>query len=267
MAEQPKHPDLPQAPNKAKRFVWVPQLKTYGSADPWGHRKGEPRTFAVLWCVYLLGASLATILSVEESWPPSSDQYEFPARVLMTLMLFGITVMWPAIRLCQATPRNPPGASLADWVVIVLPAQVLIWPMMLMLSWPLSVTAWLALAAASWGTVSMTAVAWGVSSNANANRRITAMSLCLAFSLAGGLVGIAWASITADAPPRWVWAWNALTGVWIVTEPESALSTLAPSRLMWAGACVPGAISIGLWLALWMHTPSHQIQKHPPSNA
>lgn len=251
-------------------MVWVPELRTKGHADPWRHRKGEPRAFALLWCIYLFGCSAVTLLGVEQSWPPSTDQYEFPARVLLTMMMFGVAVLWPCVRLSQATPRNPAAASIADALVVLIPAQTLIWPMVLLLAWPWTVVAFIAALTAAWSCVSMGVCAWGVTNTqAHIARRMHAIAAALAAALAAGLVGVVWTTLTADQPPQWVWAWCPLTAVWAATEPQSMLAPLTIDRMMWAGAAVPAALGLGLWAAVALHAttnrqtpPSEQQRKH-----
>lgn len=221
------------------------------SSDPWKHRKGEPRALALLWSMYLIAATFVTILSVEQSWPPSVDQYEFPVRVLMTLVLFGIAILWPTLRLCQSTPRKPAVAALADAIVVLVPAQILIWPMVLMLSWPISVVAAIATASLSWGMLAMAAISWGVTGEAR-SRRHTAISTTLAASLIAVIVGVLFGQSDPEAPFNWIFAWSPFTAPWVLTQVSSPLAEFSPSRMMWAGVTLPGAVGIGWWITSWM---------------
>ena len=236
---------------RGRWFIWVPEFRVRGSTDKWAHRKGEPRAFALLWCLYLFFCSAVTLFGVEQSDPPSGDQYEFPARVLLTLMLFGVAVLWPCVRLCQATPRNRAGASLADALVVLIPAQALVWPMVLLLSWPVELVGFVAALVASWGFVSMGVSAWGAG-GVGTQRRVLAMSVSVGGALAGGLGGVVWSVLSGTEVPRWAWAWCPLTAVWVASEPGGPLAPLTVERLMWAGALVPGALGLGLWLVVWI---------------
>ena len=45
-------------------MVWVPEWKSRGKADPWAHRKGEPRPLALLWTIYIMVSAAVTIFGL-----------------------------------------------------------------------------------------------------------------------------------------------------------------------------------------------------------
>ena len=123
----------------------------------WSHRKGEPRTFALLWTVFLMLATLVMFGSLSATPTVTPEVYRPAARTLLMTVALGATVLWPMLRLSQQIPRERAVKwVLKDLVVVLLPVQALVWPHALgMLSgWPLSVVAGVSLSIAAWSCVS-----------------------------------------------------------------------------------------------------------------
>ena len=123
--------------------------------DPWAHRRGEPRVFAFLWTVYILLAVGGSILWVARFAAVSGGGFSSPAaRIMLVVIAIGATVLWPMVRLSQASPRaGALGHVLADTIIVLVPIQLVLWPLVALASWPLRVvggvaadlTAWVAL--------------------------------------------------------------------------------------------------------------------------
>lgn len=126
---------------------------TRRAADPWAHRRGEPRVFALLWTVFLfVGTSIVFYGAM--SGPSISPELMRPAaRLLLILMALGIGVLWPMVRLSQAPDAHPLSGALKDLLVIMIPAQSLIWPQALwwLARWPVDTVLAVACALAAWG--------------------------------------------------------------------------------------------------------------------
>ncbi len=140
-----------RAPKERDLFGREPKGRT-----DWAHRRGEPRTFALLWTLYLMLSTLVMFASLSASPSVTPEVYRPAARVLLVSVMIGITLLWPMTRLSQLGPSKRPIASvLKDLVVVLLPVQALVWPHALgMLSgWPLSVVAALALSMGAWALV------------------------------------------------------------------------------------------------------------------
>ncbi len=142
-----------EAPEPRERDIFgrVPK----GRRD-WAHRRGEPRTFALLWTLFLMLATLVMFASLSASPSVTPEVYRPAARTLLLSVTLGITLLWPMTRLSQLPPRKAPvSAVLKDLVVLLLPVQALVWPHALgMLSgWPVSVVAAVALTIAAWALV------------------------------------------------------------------------------------------------------------------
>lgn len=134
-------------------ITWVPQLRS-APGDPWAHRKGEPRPLALGWSLYLLSAAGLTVLRVRSLTAPSAEQFAEAARGLLLMVLVGVSILWPMVRLSQEAPRKINRSLAVDLCVILVPAQAVIWPLPVLTHWPFSVAGGLALAVASWGVLS-----------------------------------------------------------------------------------------------------------------
>ena len=121
-------------------MTFVPELRVVGSHDPWAHRKGEPRVFALLWAMYLLIAAVLTVFSVRALGYPRTSQFVFGGLSMLTVAMVGIMLLWPALRLGQATPERPTTAALFDLAVVLLPVHAIVWPLSMLTGWPWTVT-------------------------------------------------------------------------------------------------------------------------------
>jgi len=136
----PAEPPLPAAPAPPP------------PADRWAHRRGEPRSFAALWILYLFGATVLSLGAVGLAGLLSTDVYRPAARTLLALGAFGIALVWPMIRLSQEAPPRPFRAAAADAAIVGVSAQALVWPQALvwMAAWPLPVALALAALYSAW---------------------------------------------------------------------------------------------------------------------
>lgn len=137
--------EIPEAPliapppdpsvEELRKHWWLPPKPAKGP-DPWAHRRGEPRVFALSWTVYILLATLITFgpLAFSLGLDPMSSRHA--ARMLLVVLASGISILWPAVRLCQSPPSC--GGLLGSWqdiVVLFIPLQAALWPMVLVTDW------------------------------------------------------------------------------------------------------------------------------------
>jgi hypothetical protein len=123
------------------------------SADPWAHRRGEPRVFALLWTVYLFIVT-AFIFYTALAGPAISPEIMRPAaRLVLLLTMGGMALLWPMVRLSQTPDPQPLNGVGQDLLVVMIPAQALVWPQVLwwLARWPLTTVAAVAAAMAAWG--------------------------------------------------------------------------------------------------------------------
>lgn len=123
--------------------------------DPFAHRRGEPRTFAILWMLYMLAAITVSLSPIGATGLLSVDTYRPSARLLAALMAMGIAVVWPMVRLSQVRPRLPGRAAAQDLIIVMVPvaamcaAQAAPW----MAGWPWTAGVAMALGLFGWSLV------------------------------------------------------------------------------------------------------------------
>lgn len=115
------------------QHLWPPPPPK--AKDIWRHRRGEPRLFAFFWLVWLTIASALCLAPLGPLGLMDVDASRPACRRLLLLMMVGAVVLWPTIRLSQALPRSPVRAILQDFVVVLIAAQAILWPMMLLGWW------------------------------------------------------------------------------------------------------------------------------------
>ncbi len=121
-------------------------------ADRWSHRRGEPRTFAFLWAIYLMLGSIIALGVVLAGGIVTLDAYQPLSRALVVTLTVGVMVFWPLIRLSQAAP--PEGSRLAvlkDLAVVLIPLQAVVWPQMFLARWNINIVEATSLAIIAWG--------------------------------------------------------------------------------------------------------------------
>lgn len=139
-----------QAELAAAQSVPYPTLSKPTKLDPWAHRRGEPRLFAVLWMIYVICAIVGS-MGWGASGEISLDAYAPAARTQLIVLAAGAFVLWPMTRLCQISPKGSVGgAVLADSVIILLPVWSVVWPLIFVGGWPVDVVAGLAVMFAAW---------------------------------------------------------------------------------------------------------------------
>lgn len=233
-------------------FYFVPEIRARRD-DPWAHRKGEPRIFALFWSAYLMIASLTTLFAIRSTTIPKTEQYSWGAAALLTCIMLGIGILWPLCRLTQAPPKHALGATLADIVVLLLPVQAIIWPLPVLTFWSFQLVTTIALMSISWTALISAIIAWAIPSR-DALTRIVAMSLCLAIVGTAPLFSIWWLATGHPAPPpesmmlaspfTAIWALLQSPSNWspIVTDTErlAAIAPLVPASIVWIALAITG---------------------------
>ncbi|MDX2114922.1 MAG: hypothetical protein SFZ24_04775 [Planctomycetota bacterium] len=226
-------------------MVWVPELRVRSERDPWAHRKGEPRPLALLWALYLMSGSLLTLFTVRSLTVPTTEQFVLGCRGLMLVIVLGLCVLWPALRLSQAYPEKPTRSVLGDLGVLLAPVQAVVWPMPLLTYWSLEVTAGLSLMLTSWSLVAAVVVRWSYGRADGWGRR---------WATTAGLVALVAAAPAALAAlggwgGRAVELLSPLTAVWGLTDAPRALSPVM-QPLEWGLAAAPGLFAVAVWVWL-----------------
>ncbi len=229
--------------------------------DRWAHRRGEPRTFAAAWILFLFGATVVSVGAVGTFGLLSADVYRPAAQVMMEITAVGLAVLWPMVRLSQEAPRSPTRAMTQDIIVILGPVQAMVWPQALawMAAWPMSVVTCLDLFLSGW------CVAMGgllaVYFQRPVLRRWAMMALILLLVLAGPLAAVLRRpspSMMADPalsepPVAWLMT-SPLTGVYEITRDRSWTGQLARvDARHWTGVGLTWGAALLTWtLAGWL---------------
>lgn len=225
--------------------AWVPGLRTSAN-DPWAHRKGEPRPLALLWSLYLMVSALATLLRVRSLTLPTTAQFAFGCRSMVLMVLLGVAVLWPMLRLSQQSPSRPNRSLAADLIVLLTPVQAVVWPMTLLTHWPMEVAAGLMGAVVSWATMSAGVLAWAYV-EAGPGRRWAWMAACLAL---GALVPVlCWAipaPIAQELEPTLALA-SPHTVAWGLTAAPNGLAPVM-QPMEWVWTLAPGMAGVVLWI-------------------
>lgn len=215
----------------------------------WSHRRGEPRVFALIWMVYLMGVTIIMFASFMHALSISSSVTRPAAVRMVVATMLGIVLLWPAIRLAQQPSERPIRHMLRDLFVILVPAQAVVWPhaMGVLAGWPIELLLAISASFAAWGLVVGAAIACA-DSGAIRLPRWCWMLLVLLLVFASPLLGLAWQSPTGGAAeaPRVSWMLSPLTTLLELTRDRTAsgvLDVVHPShwRLLGAVACVGGA--------------------------
>lgn len=232
----------------SRRGGFLPEwfLPKPGPRDRWAHRRGEPRTFAFLWTLYLLLATVAMFWKVLRVGAPTLDIYRPAMQLLLLSAAVGATVIWPMVRLCQEAPAERRWSHVwADVAVIMLPFQAVLWPQVLLAQWSGAVVLAVDLLLGAW------VVLMGVLVLAGWERRGWWRALPLALGIlllgAGPLVGMASRAVGSSGSGLgdW-WMSSPFTGILELTRVEQteARRGIVDERewaligLTWVGAIV-----------------------------
>ncbi len=125
-----------------------------GHDDPFAARRAEPRLFAFFWTVYLLAAVLGAVWWLARSPTGGPSAFSPAARTMLVIIAVGVVILWPMTRLSQLAPPRPVvRATALDLVVMLGPAQLVIWPLVFLADWPVPVVAALCAQLAGWGAL------------------------------------------------------------------------------------------------------------------
>lgn len=230
-----------------------PDLDLFGNPPPkgrdWSHRRGEPRIFAFCWTLYLLLATVAAFWAVGAPGGHDPLAMRPAARSLLAAITVGAALLWPMTRLSQTAPSERPGrvakAVGQDVLVLLVPAQAVIWPQIAMAAWPVPVVAALAASIAAWTLLVGAVLALGLS--IPRVHRAWWMLLVVAIAGAGPLVALGPLGGLAHGNDAFDWWW--------MTSPLTSGFEIARDRA-WTGAAAavqPGhwrAIALVAWIAL-----------------
>lgn len=193
--------------------------------DPWAHRRGEPRLFAFLWTLYLFVTVLGSLLWLTRSGVLAASAYGPAARIMLIVIAAGATLLWPMIRLSQLAPSGGiPTSVFSDLIVIVMPVQVVVWPLAFLANWPIRVVAVLAGMLLAWPALigGLIALAQAISRRSrfgemSAMARVAWMLVCLVVVAVGPVVVAVSGSGEQIDISSWAWKLSPFTFVFVLT--------------------------------------------------
>lgn len=203
--------------------------RTPKNAPDWSHRRGEPRVFVLLWTVYLMFCAAA--MFARSGGMASFDPVAFrpSARLGLLMLMVGVGLLWPLMRLSQAMPREGGvRATLKDAAIIIVTGHALILPQLWLARWDGQVVLALSLLFVLWTLLTGAVIACtqgpptgGEGGDPRSGTRSVGVLCCLALVLSGGLVALADAGRQpgADAiASRPAWMLSPLTAIYEIAR-------------------------------------------------
>lgn len=123
-------------------------------SDPYRHRRGEPRGFALFWTAFLVLGTMACFAAYGVGRGITPHGYVNAARSLTAVLGLGVGVLWPVFRLSQAPAKGGGIAVVSrDLVIVLLPLQAVLWPQALVAKWPIEVISAVAAVLGAWAAI------------------------------------------------------------------------------------------------------------------
>ena len=173
--------------------------RTPKHAPDWSHRRGEPRVFVLLWTIYLMFCAAA--MFARSGGMVAFDPVAFrpSARMGLLMMMVGVGLLWPLMRLSQAMPREGGvRATLKDAGIIIVTGHALILPQLWLARWDGQVVLALSVLFVLWTLLTGAVIACtqgpptaGEEGEPRTGTRAAGVLCCLALVLSGGLVALA----------------------------------------------------------------------------
>lgn len=213
------------------------------TSDPWAHRRGEPRTFAFIWTVYLFVATVSVYAGTVSSGIGAYDAIRPAARMLLAMIGAGLFLVWPLVRFSQPPDNRPFIGPVLDLIVVLVPIQAIVWPQIAwwLTGWPVSVVAATAALLAAWAVFVAGLVS--IAHQARAAGRVSGAACMAVVIVAMLLCHVPMAARAAVPAPstggdglsiRSAWMFSPVAGVLELTKDTS-----------WSG--VPAQVSAGHW--------------------
>jgi hypothetical protein len=209
------------------QHLWPPPPPK--AKDLWRHRRGEPRLFAFFWLVWMTIASALCLAPLGPLGLMDVDASRPACRRLLLLMMVGAVVLWPTIRLSQALPRSPVRAIFQDFIVVLIGAQAILWPMMLLGWWAARDIAGVAGVLAAWMLVAGAAIVVAMR-HIEKLERVAARPMHVARALWTLLIMVGAFAVPLVGLAMGLWRPTAAASLWAMTSPMTAVYELLRDR-------------------------------------
>ncbi len=203
---------------------------------------------ALLWASYLMLSTLVTVLLVRGAGGPGTAGLVYACRALLVLLLVGVCILWPMARLSQAYPDRPFRALLGDLIVVLFPAQAIIWPAALLTRWPWEVVGGIALLVGCWALLTAGLIAGAYSGSGSHSSRSLWMIGAILLTTAAPALALVANFVGIPDPPARLLLLSPITAVYLLTDAPSGLTPrMAPIEWLAAGApAAPGLLLAAL---------------------
>ena len=224
----------------------------------WSHRRGEPRGLALAWALYLMLAMMGSLLPAMTLGRFDPDVFRPAARILAAVIMVGLVVLWPMLRLSQRPAGGIAGGRVGrDLVVLLIPALTLVWPQVLLAGWSVETVSAVSALLVGWSLVWASAVCWWRGCGGErraAGVAVTAMLVLLVV----GLPLLLWRAGVLELGPAGHgvtpgWMWTPVTSVQEVLRDRSwsgRPARVAREHWIWIIRLLVGASGL-LWLTVW----------------
>lgn len=233
----------------------------------WDHRRGEPRTFALAWTIFLMLATLVMFASMSAALVVTVEIYRPATRILLTTIAAGVVLLWPMVRLSQSRPIGSATPHLArDLLIVIIPVQALIWPQALLLlgGWPLELCAAIAACLAAWAVVIGGLVALALALDPVRGRvgsvRAVWMALIAVIVIGVPLLQLGLGSIGTATDPTPVPAMMAspLAAVYELVREREAFISPAVIPAYWRAIGLTAFAGAAVWIGAWLAERAQQ---------
>jgi hypothetical protein len=182
---------------------------------------------------------------------------------MLVVVAVGATILWPMVRLSQASPRGRAVSHIfADMLVVLLPIQLVVWPLVVLAAWPFTIVLGVSATLAAWVALSGGLLAIALSGrpasgpgDASLAARSFWMIIILLVVCAAPLAGLAFQAARAPMP-SWLSMLSPLTAIPMISgtgmsgpqnpvtplEIQLIISTAIIAACLWAGAGVRGML-------------------------
>ncbi|MCB9845653.1 MAG: hypothetical protein H6811_06675 [Phycisphaeraceae bacterium] len=244
--------------------------KTPRKHADWSHRRGEPRALALAWTLFLLLTLTLVALHNGAGRSPDAMNFELATREALLVVVAGMCVLWPMVRLSQVRPAAGGIACASrDLVIILLPAQPIIWPSIWLTRWSVGVVTAIGAVVLAWGLVIGLLLACALGRRRigsipgelnhegapmSSGSRGAWLALIIAAPLLGLIPALAvgdLAGATAHLDNRPSWMLNPFTAILEVTRDRSWLGGRSGlSGLHWLLIAATGLVATTGWILL-----------------